>query len=216
MKIYCFSGLGADERVFQYMDFSPHELVHVKWIEPKKKETLQNYALRIGKSIYNTHEPFALMGLSFGGMLVQELSKKMKPQKTIVISSIAGKHEKPFRMRVTNFFRLYDYIPSKYFNQPSKIGFRLFGAKSEREKQLLSDILSESDPNYIRWALNAISRWDNSEVVPAFRIHGNEDNLFPYTKVKHDYTVKGGGHLMVVSHPKEIEREIMKFIGSET
>lgn len=212
MKIYCFSGLGADERVFQYMDFTPHELVHVKWIEPKANETLKNYALRMGEFI-NEDEPFSLMGLSFGGMLVQELSKKMKPQKTIVISSIAGKHEQPFRMRITSFFNLYNYVPSKYFNEPSKIGFRLFGAKSDKEKQLLTDILADSDPNYIRWALNAISRWDNLEIVPAFRIHGSEDNLFPYKKVKHDYTVKGGGHLMVVSHPKEIEQEIMKIMS---
>ena len=214
MKIYCFSGLGADERVFQYMDFTPHELIHVRWIQPKANETLKSYALRMGEYI-NEDEPFSLMGLSFGGMLVQELSKRMKPQKTIVISSIAGRHEQPFRMRITSFFKLYNYVPSKYFNQPSKIGFRLFGAKSEKEKQLLTDILSDSNPNYIRWALNAISRWDNLEIVPAFRIHGNEDNLFPYDKVQHDYTVHGGGHLMVVSHPKEIEQEIMKVIGNE-
>jgi esterase/lipase len=211
MKIYCFSGLGADERVFHGMDFTPHELVHVKWIEPKENEPLKSYALRMGEVI-NQNEPFALMGLSFGGMLVQELSKKMNPQKTIVISSISGKREKPFRMRITNFLKLYNYVPSKYFNQPSKIGFRLFGAKSEKEKQLLTDILSDSDPNYIRWAMDAISKWNNSEVVPAFRIHGKEDKLFPCSKVKHDYTVKGGGHLMVVSHSKEIEREILKVL----
>lgn len=211
MKIYCFSGLGADERVFKYMDFHSHELIHVKWIDPKDRESLESYALRMGECI-NRQEPFVLMGLSFGGMLVQELSKTFNPHKTIVISSIAGKHEKSFRMKVMHLLKLYNFIPEKYFNTPSRIAFRLFGANTEAEKKILSEILADSDSTYIRWALNAISGWNNTQVVSAYRIHGNEDNLFPFKKVKHNYTVKGGGHLMVISHPKEIERQILKEI----
>lgn len=213
MKIYCFSGLGADERVFQNMNFHPHEVIHMKWIMPKENESLQSYALRMGTSI-NQDEPFVLMGLSFGGMLVQELSKTTKPHKTIVISSIAGKHEKPFRTRMMDIFNVYRFIPGKYFNQPSKIAFYLFGAKTEEEKKILTEILTESDPRYIRWALNTISRWNNSETVPAFRIHGSEDRLFPIKNIKHNYIVKGGGHLMVIRHAKEIQQEIIKEISS--
>jgi pimeloyl-ACP methyl ester carboxylesterase len=209
MKIYCFSGLGADERVFKYMDFSPYELVHVQWISPLENETLESYAGRIG-TIVDTSLPYALMGLSFGGMLVQELSKRLQPVKTIVISSISGKHEMPLRMKITRTLQMYKYIPAKYFNRPSNIAFGLFGAKTDLEKETLTEILQDTNPAYIRWALHAISNWQNTETVSAYRIHGSQDQLFPVKNVHPDYVVNGGGHLMVVSHPKEIEREILK------
>lgn len=211
MKIYCFSGLGADERAFKYLDLHPYELVHVKWLDPLERETLESYAKRMGATV-NQNEPFILMGLSFGGMLVQELSMYMHPRKTILISTISGKHEQPFRMKISKLFNLYNLIPSKYFNRPSSIAFRLFGAKSEGERELLSEILQDSDPKYIRWALNAIAGWNNTQTVEAFRIHGSDDQLFPLSSVKPDYVVAGGGHLMVVSHAKEIEQQLLNVI----
>lgn len=33
-KIYIFSGLGADERVFKHLKFSSFEPVFIEWIEP--------------------------------------------------------------------------------------------------------------------------------------------------------------------------------------
>jgi hypothetical protein len=45
--IYLFSGLGADERVFQHLDISGHEHVFVKWVIPKTDETIESYAARL-------------------------------------------------------------------------------------------------------------------------------------------------------------------------
>lgn len=212
MKIYCFSGLGADERAFKYMDLHPHEVVHVKWLDPLEDETLESYAKRMGE-VVNQDEPFVLMGLSFGGMLAQELSMRMRPRKTLLISTISGKHEQPFRMKISKWFNVYNLIPATYFNRPSAIAFRLFGAKSQGEQELLSEILQDSDPKYIRWALNAIARWNNTQTVDAFRIHGSDDQLFPLSSVKPDYVVAGGGHLMVISHAKEIEQQLLNEIN---
>ena len=39
--IYLFSGLGADERVFQKLDFSNYEVTFVKWIEPIQNEPIE-------------------------------------------------------------------------------------------------------------------------------------------------------------------------------
>lgn len=213
MTIYCISGLGADERVFRNMNFHPHEVVHLKWIDPLKHDDLGSYALRMGQSI-DQNAPFVLMGLSFGGMLVQELAKTMTPHTTIVISSIAGKHEQPFLVRLMNWLKLYRFVPDIFFTTPSSVAFWLFGAKTEEERQLLSDILSESDPAYTRWALKTIGQWNNREIVPAFRINGSADRLFPSRKVRHNYTVKEGGHLMVIRFAEEIQQEIVKAIAT--
>jgi len=39
MRLYTISGLGADRRVFKYLNLSKTE--HLDWIEPQKNETLK-------------------------------------------------------------------------------------------------------------------------------------------------------------------------------
>jgi len=212
MKIYCFSGLGADKRAFQFLDLSPHELIHVDWIEPHANESLASYAQRMGQEV-NQNEDYVLMGLSFGGMIVQELAQIVQAKKVIVISSIATEKEKPLRMRLTKALKLYDFVPDRYFIQPSKIAFKMFGVNTQAEKELLIEILQDGDPKFIRWAIASIGNWSNTARVPAFRIHGDSDPLFPVRNVQPDYIVKGGSHLMVVSHSKEIQTQILNYLS---
>jgi len=44
MTIYFISGLGADERVFQFLDLSDIKKVFIKWITPQINEELSAYA----------------------------------------------------------------------------------------------------------------------------------------------------------------------------
>ena len=94
MKIYAFSGLGTDERIFRQLALD-HELIPVKWINPLPKEKLSSYAQRLGEQI-DQSEPFALLGVSFGGMLVSELVKTLNPEKVILISSASTRFELPY------------------------------------------------------------------------------------------------------------------------
>lgn len=214
MTIYCFSGLGADERAFQLLDFSNWTVIHVKWIDAQPNETLEHYAQRIG-SVIDTTQPFVLLGLSFGGMLCVELAKTLNPSQVILLSSIAGRHEMPLRMKVSGAFNLYRLVPAKYFNQPSKIAHSLFGVKTQEEIHLLDQILKDSDAKFVKWALNAITQWKNTKVPNCFRIHGTEDRIFPYKLQTVDATISGGGHFMVVSHANEVSASIHKAISTK-
>lgn len=213
MKIYCFSGLGADERAFQFIDFSSHTIVHVKWIEAQTDETLENYAHRIG-SIIDKSEPFILLGLSFGGMLCVEISKLLKPEKLLLLSTITCRDGMPLRMKIAGAFHVYNLIPAKYFNQPSKIAYQLFGVKTEEEKNLLDQIIRDSDPTFIKWALKAISKWKNTQIPSCYRIHGTQDRIFPYKLQNVEDTIKDGGHLMVISHAEEVSAAINSCIST--
>lgn len=212
MKIYCFSGLGADERAFQLLDTCGHEWVHVQWISPLPEESLESYARRLGV-VVDTSESFILLGLSFGGMLAQEIAKEKKPERLILLSTITKQSEKPLRMRIAGKLRLYGMIPDRYFTQPSRIAHRLFGAKTEQEKHLLNQILADGDPVYIKWALRSIYLWRNEQAVESLRIHGTEDRLFPHTHLTVDHLIEGGGHLMVISHAQEVSVKICEALG---
>ena len=84
-KIYCISGLGADERAFSKLNIKGFELKVIRWLMPIKDETLPEYASRMRQDIDDDNP--ILMGLSFGGMLCTEIAKQV-PVKKIIIDRI--------------------------------------------------------------------------------------------------------------------------------
>lgn len=151
MKIYGISGLGADKRVFEYLKFED-EFVPIDWITPHKNESLENYALRLSK-IINTKEQFGLLGLSFGGLIAVEISKQLKPQCTILISSVETRKDLPLIYRVLGKSKLLKIIPPSFFKPPKKLAYYFFGAKN---KALLQSIINEADLRFVKWATQAL------------------------------------------------------------
>ena len=89
--VYVFSGLGADERVFHKIDFSSYDVHFIKWITPKKNESIESYALRLTLQI--TKPLPVLIGLSFGGMMAVEVAKHIATEKIVLISSAKSKNK---------------------------------------------------------------------------------------------------------------------------
>ena len=210
MKIYCISGLGADYRAFQYLELQEHEMIHIPWIEPRKGELLPAYALRLIEP-FNLSQPYILMGLSLGGMMSVEISKIHKPEKLILISSIMGKHELPKRLSFAGKLGLHKVVPKAVVKTPNPLVNYLFGAQS-KVKQLLAEILKDTDEVFLDWALNAILNWQNTQTVMAHRIHGTNDHVLPVPMDRIQYPIKKGGHLMIVDHAREVSHAIRQIL----
>lgn len=203
MRIYCFSGLGADQRVFQYLEIvAEYTLVPVAWIDPKPNESIEQYAARIAKNIKD-QEPFGIMGLSFGGVIAQEVAKILHPAFTFIISTIEEKKQIPFMLKWTPNWML-DHAPKQLFNPPKSIANYLFSTK---QKALLAAILDDTDPAFVKWALKALKNWKaEGEFGPINAMCGDKDRLFkPYGE---SVVVQGGGHLMVVDRAEEVSKVI--------
>ncbi len=91
IEIYIFSGLGADERAFQRLDFSGYSINFIKWVLPNVKDTIESYATRLLEQI-KTKKPI-LIGLSFGGIMAIEIAKQIETEKVILIASAKTKNE---------------------------------------------------------------------------------------------------------------------------
>ncbi len=202
-KIYVFSGLGVDRRVFDKIDFGDLDITHVEWIRPEPDEALAHYAKRISENKIMPHS--VLIGLSFGGMLSVEIAKLIPVEKIILIASAKEKNELPRGFLMKCLLRLRRFIPERSLTRPNRIAYWFFGVKEKNEKQLLQDILKDTDPQFFKWAINEIINWDN-ETIPAnsIHIHGNKDRIIPITNVKADYIIENGGHFMTVNKPEEI------------
>lgn len=210
-QIYIFSGLGVDERVFDAIDFGSLDVEFVAWIKPDNNENIGSYARRIQKNIKDDNP--ILVGLSFGGMLCVEISKIRKTDKIILLASAKTESELPFIYRAAGCLKLNKIIPTSVFKVHTFITNWLFDAHSKDEKNLLRNIINDTDPEFLKWAVNEIVNWKN-QISPqnVYHIHGNRDKIIPVRNVKTDYIIKNGGHLMTVSHSREISGLIQQLV----
>lgn len=213
-KLYIFSGLGADERIFRFLDLSGYDVSFIKWITPLKKEPIESYAKRLIEQI-TTPRPI-LIGLSFGGMMAIEVGKIIDTEKIIIISSAQTGRSLPFLYRMAGALNLHKLVPHKIFQHPNFLFNWLFSAKTEREKKLLAEILPDTDLSFIKWAVNAILHWKNETKHPHLvHIHGDADRLLPARKGSYDVNVIGGGHLMIASKADEMSRVLRELIETK-
>jgi pimeloyl-ACP methyl ester carboxylesterase len=203
-KIYCLSGLGVDHRVFDRLNLPGIELVHIPWIASLPKETLEQYASRLFAAA-ELPEEYCLAGVSFGGMIAIEFAKIRPPQQLLLISTLTDTADLPFLFKAVKVLRLHRIIPAAWLKRAHFLTYWFFGAKTTNDKALLKQILRDTDPGFLRWALNAVLHWSNTTKPAATMIHGSKDRILPPT-AKADHLIKGAGHFMIVTHPNQIKQ----------
>lgn len=210
MKIYAFSGLGADQRIFAYLRLNA-ELVPVQWIDPQPDETLPSYAHRLAEQI-DTSVPFALLGVSFGGMLVSELSHSLQPAYTILVSSAANRNELPWMAAIARRFQLVKRIPLRLFRPPAWIAWFGFPFHAHNRK-VAQGIICDMDPVFVKWALGAIVHWERTDSPNSFlHIHGRLDPIIPLKK-RMNAEVMGTGHFIILKEAQAISHTINNYFN---
>ncbi|HEY5749993.1 MAG TPA: alpha/beta hydrolase [Chryseolinea sp.] len=206
-ELFLFSGLGADKRVYEYLDLSAYKVNHVDWIDPLPNESIEQYAGRLSGKI-GKNNPI-LMGVSFGGMVAIEIAKHIPVEKIILISSAKSREDIPApRFDFMRKLQLHRFIPTRLVKNPNRIVFWFFGVEKQWEKDLLRAIMRDTNIAFFRWAIDRIVNWPNETVLDnAIHIHGTKDRLIPFTTA--DYKIEGGGHLMIINRAQEID-EIIK------
>lgn len=205
--IYCISGLGADERAFSKLNIRGFELKVIRWLMPLADETIQDYAGRMRTGI-NEENPI-LMGLSFGGMICTEIAKQVPVQKIILISSIKSSNELPFWMKTVAKFKLNKMVPLRSTRLTQPFQNMMLGLQSEEEKVLVSSLRRAVDLPYTNWAVNQAINWKNDWQHPDIcHIHGDNDHMFPIKNIKPSFTIKKGGHFMIMNRAAEVSSYI--------
>ncbi len=204
MKVYFISGLGADRRVFKNIHLPPgYEIVYLDWIPPLRNEPLKEYALRLATAIDHS-QPFAVVGLSLGGMMATEIALNSRPAVTIIISSIPLATQLPFYYRFMGMLGLHKIVPITLIKSFAILE-RLFGAHRITDKRILSQMLQETDHVFIRWAMSAVLKWKNQQYPdPYIHIHGSADKILPMRYTKPTHIIKGGGHALILNRAHKV------------
>jgi pimeloyl-ACP methyl ester carboxylesterase len=210
-KVYFISGLGADRRVFSFLNLSFCEPVFVEWIKPARKESLESYALRLRKTIPSA-DP-VIVGLSFGGMLATEMAKADPLAKAIIISSTKTAKELPWYLRAGRYLPFYKWMPGKMMKRSAHMIKWMFGRNGKEQKKVFLQIIRDTDTDFTKWAISAILNWQNQQVPEnLIHMHGTADRLLPHRLVKADFLIKGGNHVMPIDSHEEISALLKELI----
>ena len=215
VKAYFISGLGADKKAFYKLKLPEgYEPVYIDWIPPFPSEAMKDYASRLSSAI-NPKENFILIGLSFGGMIATEIAKKKKPQKIILISSVAVSDELPWYFKLAGKLGVQKIIPAGWYKKATLLN-HFMGAGSREDKVMVTSFVQQTDPGFIRWSLDSILQWEQHERSEnIIHIHGSSDRLLPLRYTHADRIIHNGRHLMVLNKADEINRVLSEVLGQK-
>lgn len=202
IPVYFVPGLASNPMIFEYIKLPPDqfECIFMEWMLPEDNESIRDYAARLAQKYIRHHDP-VLIGVSMGGLVVQEMCKVIKVRKTIIISSVKSNREFPRRMWLARRTKLYRLFPTYMMQHVEKIN-KLFPGNNmvKRRLELYEKFLGFRDKKYLDWSFEKIIEWDRAEPDPdVVHIHGTDDGVFPARYIRNYIPVKGGTHIMIIN-----------------
>lgn len=213
IPVYFMPGLAASSSIFERISLPDaiFEIVLLEWEMPLDNETLADYAKRIVQKII--HPSPVLIGVSFGGILVQEMARFIDASKVIIISSVKTNLEFPIRMKVAKTTKAYKLIPTNLLANVESLTKFSFGTKIDQRIKLYEKFLRVRDKRYLDWAVEQVILWDRTVADESvIHIQGDADDVFPIKYIRNCIVVKGGTHVMILSKYKWFNENLPKII----
>jgi len=149
------------------------------------------------------HERPVLLGVSFGGLLVQEMAKIIPVLKIIIVSSIKQKSELPNRMLFARYTSVHRLLPTGLVNNVELLAKYAFGETVTKRLELYEKYLSIRDKFYIDWCIHEMVNWQQTKYDKnLIHIQGEKDTVFPVKNIKDCILVKNGTHTMIIHRAK--------------
>lgn len=213
IHVYFMPGLAASPTIFEMIDLpkDTFEVHLLHWFLPEKNELLVDYAKRMAKKV--THENAVLIGVSFGGVLVQEMKQFLTTKKIIIVSSVRSNNELPRRMKIAKTTKAYKLLPTGLLQDVELLTKYAFGDTLKKKLKLYEKYLHMRNKEYLDWAIEQMICWDRTKIdMEIIHIHGDADEVFPAKHIKSFINVKGGTHAMILSKYRWFNTNLPKII----
>src|SRR5690554_6804824 len=130
IPVYFVPGLAAGKEIFKNIRLPENRFdIHIlEWLIPIENEKIEAYAQRMA-ALINDKNP-VLVGVSFGGVMAQEMSRFLPLRKLVIISSIKSKNELPLRLRLLRYTKAYKLAPTKAIASVQDLRKYAIGAKT--------------------------------------------------------------------------------------
>jgi pimeloyl-ACP methyl ester carboxylesterase len=212
--IYFVPGLAAGCNIFEYIKLPEEtfQLHFLEWLLPiSDDEPIEEYAKRMADLV--TEENPVLIGVSFGGIMVQEMSKHLNCKKTVIISSVKSRNELPKRLKLIQKTKVYKLLPAKVITNIEDFSVYAFGDFAKKRVDLYKQYLYVRNEQYLQWAVYNVLHWN--QVTPPkniIHIHGKDDQVFPIKHIKNCITIEKGSHVMIINKAKTISKLLAELL----
>lgn len=212
--IYFVPGLAANTTIFENLKFPEEkfELHFLEWLIPTSvNENIQEYAKRMANLVIEKNA--VLIGVSFGGIIVQEMSKYLDLDKLIIISSVKSRKELPKRLKIIQKTKAYKIVPTKVIANIENFSKLAFGEFAKKRIKLYNQYLSVRNETYLTWAIYNVLNW--KQTVPTkniIHIHGTNDHIFPINHIQNCIKIEKGTHIMILNKAKTISKIIIDLL----
>ena len=213
VHVYFMPGLAASSTIFEriHLPEDQFEIHLLEWFIPSEKQSLKEYAKKMAEQV--TYDNSVLVGVSFGGILVQEMKQFLNLKKVIIISSVKSNKEFPRRLKMAKATKAYKLIPMSLFENIENLTKYAFGDFVKQRVKLYEKFLSVRDKTYLNWAVEQVVLWDRTEADPEIiHIQGIEDEVFPIKNMRNFIPVKSGTHIMILNRYKWLNENLPKII----
>ncbi|MFD2698569.1 alpha/beta fold hydrolase [Mesonia sediminis] len=213
IPVYFMPGMAASPAIFEYLqlDEDRFDLVYLSWKMPEGGESLKHYVKRYLPEI--KHEHPVLIGVSFGGIIVQELAQLLAVRRVIIISSIKTHLEMPRRLRWAKSMKLYKLLPTQWAQKIENLSDWPVGNYTRKRAKWYKKYLSVHQKEYLDWSLEQILHWKQEKPLPGLvHIHGTEDPIFPVKYIQNYIPVQGGTHAMIIERFRWFNEHLPAYI----
>jgi pimeloyl-ACP methyl ester carboxylesterase len=160
----------------------------------------------------------SFVGVSFGGMIAQDVAQIVPVESLIIISSVLDPSEMPAIYRGALARLGLRLLPQWILNKPNFVLNYLFSIRTQAGRVALAEIIRDTDPAFVRWAINYVREWQKPNLVSVKdirRLHGNADRIFPNKKNRSPIHSLNGGHFIVYEAASEINSFLKVWLQSQ-
>ena len=212
IDVYMIPGMGTDYRIFRNFSLENGNIRYIKWEKPGNVTTLEEYASLLSDQI-DISRNYVIVGVSFGGMIAVELSRKLDNPNLILISSAKNSKELPNKYKTARVLPLHLIIGDALLKNASKQQFFYKDINEEDDMLLYRQMLIENGAAFLKLQIDMIVHWKNKEYDPHIRhIHGSADKVLPARHIENAVFIEGGTHKMVVNKTAKLCEIIDQFL----
>ncbi|MCL6272985.1 alpha/beta hydrolase [Muricauda sp. 2012CJ35-5] len=216
IHVYLMPGMAANPSIFDGLKLPEEQFVlhRLEWFLPEKGMNFSEYAKKMASKI--KHDSPVLLGVSFGGLLVQEMAQFVSAKRVIAVSCVKHHSELPKKMLFAKYTRAHKLLPTGLVNNVELLARYAFGEKATKRLELYEQYLSVRDKRYIDWAIDSIVNWKQKHSPSTLvHIHGTKDAVFPIDKIKECIAVKNGTHTMIIHRARWFNEHLPAIILEE-
>lgn len=213
--VYFLPGMSACSAIFERIQLpkEKYKMYFLEWQMPlSKKESLKDYTKRFVNQI--TEENPVLVGVSFGGVLAQEIAQIISTKKIILISSVKSPDEYSTFFKTVKATKLYKLLPISFINWAENFLHKNGRKKIKNTLTVYRRFLPLRNKLYTQWAVRCFLHWKGCDnKIDLIHLHGDADQIIPIKHIKNCEVIKNGTHVMILTKSSTIQQHIVRCLA---